>query len=262
MNTVESKTLHSKIEARQLVLEHHEVFESIQNMADLQLFMAWHVFAVWDFMSLIKRLQINLTSVDLPWVPSPHPLAARLINEIVLGEESDEVPGGGFLSHYEIYLLAMKEVGAQTNQIEEFVSLIRAGTPFTKALEIVSAPKCIQAFVTNTMETVKNGNVYEVLGCFFYGRENVIPQMFRNLLASWQIDTSKAPMFVYYLKRHIDLDGDTHGPAALKIINELTRDNPTAVQQLTEAAEKAINARIKLWDGLAMEFTNQNQVTA
>ncbi|TCV90240.1 DUF3050 domain-containing protein [Sulfurirhabdus autotrophica] len=261
MEAVESKTHLSKIEPRQRVLEQHEVFKSIQNMEDLQLFMTWHVFAVWDFMSLIKRLQLNLTSVDLPWVPSPHPLAARLINEIVLGEESDEVPGGGFLSHYEIYLLAMKEVGAQTNQIEEFVSLIRAGTPYTNALEIVSAPKCIQAFVTSTMETVKNGNVYEVLGSFFYGRENVIPQMFNTLLASWQIDATEAPMFVYYLKRHIELDGDTHGPAALKIINELTSDNLTAIQQLADAAEKAINSRITLWDGLATELTNNNRVT-
>lgn len=247
----------AEINAKQHVLENHLIFRAIQNRDDLDLFMSWHVFAVWDFMSLIKRLQRELTCIDLPWVPSRHPLATRLINEIVLGEESDELPSGGFLSHFELYLLAMREVGADTNQIEAFVALLRAGTPVNQALDKVSTHPCIQDFVNNTMATACNGSVYQVLGSFFFGRENVIPQMFRSLLANWHIDESDAPMFVYYLNRHIELDSDSHGPAAWKIINELTQDNPVAMQQLKSAAVASINARIKLWDGLAQALSRK-----
>lgn len=85
----------------------------------------------------------------------------------------------------------------------------------------------------------------------WFGLENVIPDMFRSLLAHWQMDEKEAPMFVYYLNRHIELDGDSHGPATWKIISELTRDDPAAIAQLKSAVEEPINARLGLWDGLA-----------
>ncbi len=219
--------------------------------------MSWHIFAVWDFMSLLKRLQRELTTTALPWIPSPHPLATRLINEIVLGEESDEVPSGGFLSHYELYLLAMQEVGVSTDQIRAFEKHLRSGQPYQQAMQTVGVPVCLQTFVISTMTTVIEGNVYEVLGSFFFGRENVIPHMFERLLSSWHIDEAKAPMFVYYLKRHIELDGDNHGPAAQKIIHGHTHDNPEAIQQLKAAALTSMNARLQLWDGLAIALAER-----
>lgn len=253
----------TEINLKQQALSSHPIFSAIQTMDDLRLFMSWHIFAVWDFMSLLKRLQRELTTTDLPWLPSPHPLATRLINEIVLGEESDEVPSGGFLSHYELYLLAMQEVGVSAAQIRAFEAQLRAGRPYDQALDMVSVHPCLQDFVTSTMTTVSEGNVYEVLGSFFFGRENVIPHMFQRLLTSWHVAEEKAPMFVYYLKRHIELDGESHGPAAWKIINELTRDNPAAIEQLKSAAIVSMNARLQLWDGLAIALAeNRAQILA
>jgi hypothetical protein len=240
----------SRIEARQAILENHPVFGSIQNIGNLRLFMSWHVFAVWDFMCLVKRLQRELTSMELPWLPSAAPVATRMINEIVLAEESDETPDGISMSHFELYLLSMKDMGADTAQIEEFIAWLRTGKPVNRALEMVSANSNIQDFVNNTMNTAVNGNVYQVLGSFFFGREHVIPKMFTALLEDWHIEESEAPMFVYYLRRHIELDGDDHGPAAGKLINQLTQDNPEAIRDLHIAALKAINDRIRLWDGL------------
>lgn len=241
----------TEIVAKQHALESHPVFSSIGDIEDLRLFMSWHVFAVWDFMSLLKQLQRKLTTVDLPWVPPSNPLAARLINEIVLGEECDDMPGGGYLSHYEMYLLAMKEIGASTARIESFVQRIRSGASVEEALDGVDAEPSIRRFVGSTLNTAGTGSVHQVLGSFFFGRENVIPAMFRSLLAHWQMDEKDAPMFVYYLNRHIELDGDSHGPAAWKIIEELAGNDQAAIAQLKSAAEEAIDARLGLWDGLA-----------
>ena len=245
----------AEIKEKHELLENHRVFSAIHNIDDLRVFMTWHVFAVWDFMCLVKRLQRDLTSINPLWVPSDAPLATRLINEIVLGEESDEAPNGNYISHFELYLLAMKEVGADTGQIEKFINLIRMNTPVSEAMKKVSVNSYIQDFVNNTINTVVNGNLYQVLGSFFFGREHVIPDMFKGLLDNWHIDENDAPMFVYYLKRHIELDGDEHGPAAIKIIKSLTKENQAAMQQLSSSAVDAIEQRITLWDGMVQTMS-------
>jgi hypothetical protein len=240
----------SQLKLRMQAMKHHRVFGMVRTTADLQMFMQWHVFAVWDFMSLIKRLQRDLTCVDLPWLPQNNRKAARLVNEIVLGEESDEVGDGTHSSHFEQYLQAMREVGADTVQIEQFIDLIRRGFPVNEALGKVNAPEAIATFVRSTIRTACYGQPHEVLGSFFYGREDVIPQMFQCLLDTWTIDPSQAPTFVYYLKRHIELDADSHGPAAQTIISEMLGDDHGATDVMLDAALSAVEQRIKLWDAL------------
>ena len=217
--------------------------------------MSWHVFAVWDFMCLVKRLQRELTSTQQVWLPPESSLASRLINEIVLAEESDTMPDGSYKSHFELYLLAMQEVGADTGAIDHFIYLLRQGESPESALDRVTASKPVREFVRSTMRTVTGGNVYQVLGSFFFGREHVIPEMFRSLLENWNMCESDAPMFVYYLNRHIELDGDDHGPAAARIINDITRENVHALRALERSAADAIDARISLWDGLLEAMT-------
>jgi hypothetical protein len=239
-----------EIRYRQAALESHPVFNAIEDIDDLRSFMSCHVFAVWDFMCLAKRLQRELTSVEPLWLPPDYRHAARLINEIILGEESDELPDGGSISHFELYLLAMQEVGASTQQIGKFISALRMNIPVDEALTSVAANPYIRNFVNRTIHTATHGTLFQVLGSFFYGREHVIPHMFERLLNDWHIDENDAPMFVYYLRRHIELDGDAHGPAARELIEQITRGQPEALEQLHLAALDAINDRIDLWDGL------------
>ena len=80
-------------------LMQHPLYKSITDERGLQIFMASHVFCVWDFQCLLKSLQRHLTCVEVPWLPSADPEARRLINEIVLDEESDLTPSGAHLSH-------------------------------------------------------------------------------------------------------------------------------------------------------------------
>ena len=67
----------------------HKVYAEIKDLEDLKIFMNFHVYAVWDFMSLLKSLQNNLTCTSVPWFPVGNTKTRHLINEIVVGEESD-----------------------------------------------------------------------------------------------------------------------------------------------------------------------------
>jgi hypothetical protein len=234
---------------RQRMVE-HPVFTAIRDIHSLRIFMEAHVFAVWDFMSLVKRLQRDLTCIDVPWLPPRDRQAAQLINQIVLGEETDTGPGGEPVSHLELYLGAMREVGANTESFELFQATLENGTTLARAFDHADVAPFIREFTGNTLQIASRAPLLAVMANFFYGREDVIPRMFSNLLQGWRIGTDQAPMFVYYLKRHIEVDSDQHGPAAQAILAAATAGDPLRELEVLGAARQSIEARIKLWDGL------------
>src|SRR5271163_1576975 len=118
----------------------HPIYAQVVSIADLRRFMEDHVFAVWDFMSLLKRLQQDMTCIRVPWFPADNARAARLINDIVIGEETDVDPDGSYVSHLDLYLRAMRDIGASTRQFEKFRSLARAGTSVEGGLVRTGVP--------------------------------------------------------------------------------------------------------------------------
>src|ERR1700723_1700471 len=118
----------------------HSVYSEVASVEDLRRFMEDHVFAVWDFMSLLKRLQQDLTCTKVPWFPADNARAARLINDIVIGEETDVDPDGSYISHLDLYLRAMADVGASTRQFDAFRSLARAGASMEAARAQTEVP--------------------------------------------------------------------------------------------------------------------------
>lgn len=235
---------------RRALLE-HPLFTRVTTLEDVRLLMELHVFAVWDFMTLLKRIQRDLTCVDLPWLPPAHRMATRLINEIVIGEESDEHPGGGFASHLELYLDAMDEIGADSSGFRQFQERLRSGMPLSEAMD--DLPPAARVFVDETLEVALHGSTEQALAYFFFGREDIIPDMFNGLLERWAIDEASVPMLTHYLRRHIEMDGDSHGPAARRIITELIRE-PEQQQVLLDSARSAIRARTRLWDGALLRL--------
>ncbi|MFE8643888.1 DUF3050 domain-containing protein [Sphingomonas sp. NCPPB 2930] len=250
------------LQAHVLQMKTHAVFAKVRTKEDLRTFMRWHVFAVWDFMSLVKRLQNELTCTSLPWTPPKAPLSARLINEIVLGEESDEYPGHGHASHFDLYLAAMREVGAPTATIETFVGEIRSGTPVAVALQRVDAPAPVRAFVEATLRVALHGSLAEVAGNFCFGREDLVPQMFQGLLDQWQMSRTDCPLLAYYLDRHIQLDSGEHGPAAQEMMRSLLGEDLDAWLSMIDAANEAIAQRTRLWDALAAEIETVNHTAS
>lgn len=230
-------------------LENHRVFDEITDVDALRRFMQVHVYAVWDFMSLAKRLQRDLTCVELPWMPPADPTAARLINDIVLAEESDVGADARPASHLDLYLKAMRDIGADTAEFECFLDALRAGQSLDAAFDTAGTPAFVRDFVSHTLTTCLHGSTLETMASFFYGRENVIPDMFQGLLDRWGLDAEQAPGFVYYLQRHIELDGDSHGPAASRMIESQLTKRQDALKEAREAARLALSARRALWDG-------------
>lgn len=160
-----------QLESLRNQLVNHKLYQLLDSPKAISIFMQHHVWCVWDFQSLLKALQIKLTCMEIPWLPSPDPLTRRLINEIVLGEESDEDGIGGYLSHFELYIKAMKEIHADTKAIDEFIVLLRTGVPFEEALFQANAPASIIPFVTQTIKIARSGALHSIAAAFTLGRK-------------------------------------------------------------------------------------------
>lgn len=240
----------SLLEQKKVHLYNHPLFIEITSRPTLQRFMENHVFAVWDFMTLAKRLQRDLTCVRLPWLPPTDPQSARLINEIILGEESDTHPTRGHCSHFELYLEAMAEVGANTSNIHRFIALQRQGTEATAALVMIDVLPELADFVSGTLHLALNAPTHCVAAIFFHGRECVIPGMFERLLQQQALVPGQAPALRNYLERHIELDAHDHGPAAAQMLERLVAANPNDRRQADEMALAAVESRITLWDAV------------
>jgi len=234
------------------VLVNHSLYNKINSIEAIQRFMETHVFAVWDFMSLLKRLQLELTCTSTPWIPVGNPITRRLINEIVFGEESDVDQNGQALSHFELYLRAMEDIGADTSAINSYIKQLKQGESWEKALVSSGASQAAIQFVHNTMDCVEHAPIHVVAGVFTYGREDLIPDMFISIVRELsEKGHSGAQTLVYYLERHIEIDGDEHGPMALQMIEELCEGENTKKQESIHAAKQALESRIQLWDAIA-----------
>lgn len=242
------------LEPYQAKLNNHPIYQAVKTRQDLSVFMEHHVFSVWDFMSLIKSLQSVLAPTRHPWAPVGDPLVRRFINEIVLEEESDQgIPGNNktpaFISHFELYTHAMAEVGASPDVITTFVdTAYHNGIDAAFALNI--APQASAQFTRLTFDFINTGKPHVIAAAFALGREHVIPAMFRALLAQMSIDEKTAPAFYYYLKRHIHLDEDFHGPLSLRMVDFFIEGDAAKRDEAITAATAAIEGRIKFWDGV------------
>ncbi|MET7473169.1 DUF3050 domain-containing protein [Streptomyces sp. NPDC005648] len=209
--------------------------------------MEHHVFAVWDFMSLLKSLQRDLTCVDVPWVPRGTEVSRRLINDIVLVEESDEL-NGGFTSHFELYRAAMAEAGAETARLDTFLALLTEGHGVPAALRGAQVPLPASEFVRTTFAIIEDRPLHCRAAAFAFSREDLIPDMFDQVIS--KEGTEHFPLFRDYLARHIEVDGEEHTPMALQMVADLCGTDDTRWEEAVETATLALEARSRLWDGI------------
>lgn len=230
-------------------LLNHQLYHKLNSTKAIQIFMEYHVFAVWDFMSLVKALQRKLTCTDLPWMPVGSPSTRRLINEIVWGEESDVDQFNQPASHFELYLKSMEEIGANTTPIKNLLAEILNGKSWEAAVNEALIPEEIKSFLNFSLITATKAPVHVVASVFNYGREDLIPDLFIAIIKDMaQEKGTDFGTLVYYFERHIEVDSGEHGPMAKQMIQELCGDNIQLWDQANDAAKEALKKRIALWN--------------
>ena len=226
----------------------HPLYNSMENLSDIKKFMEVHVYAVWDFMSLVKNLQMNLTCISTPWIPSENSLTARLINEIVMGEETDIDKNEVAKSHFEMYLDSMNEIGANTNKIGDLIELVKQGKDIFNIIQNQDISDEIKDFLNFTFSVIKNNKVHVTAAVFTFGREDLIPNMFIEIVRKIKLENKSVESLIYYLERHIEMDGDHHGPMAMNMIESLCENNDNKIKEALDSSKLALKKRIKLWD--------------
>lgn len=232
-------------------LLNHPIYGHMKSLDRLHVFMEYHVFAVWDFMSLLKALQRQLCGTEIPWTPPANPQVSRFINEVVLGEECDEDGEGGYASHFDLYHAAMCRCGASTAGIDAFLTHLRGGAAVTEAFVASQTPSAVQAFVRETFEVIESEDLCALAATFTFGREDLLPSVFQRIVASLNVTTGgDLDAFQFYLGRHIELDGDHHGPMAMRLVASLCGDDDARWSTVETAAVRSIRARQRLWDDM------------
>lgn len=247
--------LQNRLAPHKAALLDHPVYREADRLESLRLFMERHAFAVWDFMSLLKVLQRQLTCVGVPWLPAADPLACRFVNEIVLAEESDDDGRGGYASHFELYRRAMTRCGANTAPLDGFLKELRRGRPVAAALGAQEVPPCARQFVRQTFAVIEGGDLCALASAFTFGREDLLPAVFQRLVDELDRESGgRLDDFRYYLRRHIGLDGDEHGPMATRLLLSLCADDESRWDSAERAALDCLEARRLLWDGIYDEM--------
>ena len=253
------QTINYTIQVYKDQLLKHPLYKQIKDINDLNAFLEGHVYAVWDFMSLLKALQTKLTCTTTPWIASPHPELRYLINEIVLAEESDLTLDGKRLSHFEMYLEAMQATGASTFALENFLDEVVKTQNIFVSIKTSDLHPNIKRFLDFTFQVIETGKAHEIAAAFTFGREDLIPNMFTEILKEFKSNFPSTDLskLIYYFERHIELDADEHGPMAFKMVEILCGDDEQKWKEVEAVSIDALEMRIGLWDAIAEHIAQE-----
>ena len=261
-NNMTISLINSKIQSHKDLLLHHSLYEKVKTIDDLHLFLENHIYAVWDFMSLLKALQQKLTCTTTPWFASSNPETRYLINEIVLAEERDLSFNGKRLSHFEMYVEAMQSCGANTKEVQAFLQKVVENKNIFITIKQSNLHSNIKSFLDFTFKIIEEGKTHKIAAAFTFGREDLIPNMFTAILKNFQKNFPETNLseLIYYFERHIELDTDEHGPMAMQMITELCKENPIKWAEVEEIAIQSLEKRVGLWDAIEEKIVTSLQL--
>ena len=126
------------------------------------------------FYVFTQKLQLELTSVKIPWVPTNHPQIRYLINEIVLAEETDINLKGERKSHFELYYDAMKQIGANTSHIDFIIENLKSNNSIFEIIDALNLDNRVKEFLSYTFRLIEEGKPHKIASAFTFGREDLI----------------------------------------------------------------------------------------
>ncbi len=246
------ETISQSITSQRTQLLQHSLYEKVKTIDDLHCFLENHVYAVWDFMSLLKALQTKLTCTTTPWLPVGNPETRYLINEIVVAEETDLAMDGSRQSHFEMYLDAMQQCGANTQMVSTFLNHVKTTQNIFVSIKQSELHPNVKVFLDFTFRVIEEGKPHQIAAAFTFGREDLIPSMFTEILRNFQINFPETDLskLIYYFERHIELDADEHGPMAMQMITELCGTSEQNWKEVEETSILALEKRIGLWKAI------------
>ncbi|WP_423062641.1 DUF3050 domain-containing protein [Candidiatus Paracoxiella cheracis] len=257
LNISNAKDLTERLSPLVSQIVNHRLYSSISSLSRLQIFMGEHVFAVWDFMCLLKELHRRLVSTSAPWFPPKDALSANLISSILVEEEGDITEDGRYASHFDIYLSAMEKIGADTRPMKQFLIMLMNGSSVQEAMDLLAVNPSTKNFVLTTFSFFDRP-LHELAATFVYGREGITSSMFTPMLKQLESNLSqgedKYSTVVYYFKRHISLDEGEHFPKALKMLEILVGNDPQKLKETEQAAISALEARIEFLTSIYDRF--------
>ena len=169
-----------------------------------------------------------------------------------LCEESDEIDNIGYISHFEIYLLAMDKINADVSQINFLTKRLKSEEYDKNLINELSIYDEVKDFIKFDLDIALSGNLPKIVGSFTLGREKVIPNMFSYILACIEYNNSTKNLLTY-LKRHINIDGDRHGPLSIKLLDTIC-DSDEAYELAYNSGITSLQLRLKVWDRIASEL--------
>ena len=256
------QNINKRIQPLKAQLLQHDLYEKVSSIEDLHIFLENHVYAVWDFMSLLKALQTKLTCVETPWLPVGNPEIRYLINEIVVAEETDLTSDGKRQSHYEMYLDAMQQCGANVNDVNQFLNDVATTKNIFVSIKTSKLDEKVKAFLDYTFRIIEEGKPHKIAAAFTFGREDLIPTMFTEILRNFQQNFPETNLskLIYYFERHIELDAEEHGPMAMQMISELCGQDTKKWEEVEATSIEALEKRIGLWDAILKQIEYKHEL--
>ncbi|HVV67422.1 MAG TPA: DUF3050 domain-containing protein [Gammaproteobacteria bacterium] len=237
-------------------IQQHKLLTAIDSIEKLRLFTEIHVYAVWDFMALLKALQRKLTSIQSLWTPPINSMGCHLINTLLSEEESDYLLDGRYLSHFELYQEAMWHCGANIQPITGFISDIKAYKPLSSLLARADLPPPARGFITDTFTIIEKDS-HAIAASLAFAREYITSNLFSTILQTIQPAGSSYSLkpLRCYLQRHIDLDSDKHSQQSQMLVVSLCGTDEIKWQEALDAALFSLQSRLQLLDGIHAAIT-------
>ena len=234
------------------ILDGHKLYDHIVSKKSLKFFMERHIICVWSYNALLRSLQKDIVALSLPLNTESHKEAVRLISEIILNEEVEDLGDGSYLSHLELYLESMQSLECDLSNILSFFDILEGGVSPEKAFIYVAFSNEIKRYAEHTISVLKRP-LHIRAAALFYEGEPFIPDHFLNVIErlSNQMNVDR---LLDYLELHIEGLKCPGFSAAGRLVEVLCRADRSLNRESEVMAEKVMWERIVLWNSLLADI--------